>query len=261
MEKINIVDFQKRKLNNFYVTVYVIVKEIKIRTESCITNKKLYVLAAMDVFGNRQILGMYFDNENDNRFWLEKFEDLKARGLDKILFFITPPHKNIERCIKIIYNGVQVVKSPDNTYRNIMRFFAERPARKMQIALKDLFLQKNIEDYKISLEWFKEIYIENKLIKILLEKEEKQIEEFYKYEYEIRKLLYPYYIIRELQKSLNKLKTREKLCTNINEVIEAAMPYIHTFEAGRTYSKVEWLELISKIYEKYKEVMEEYINV
>ena len=109
MEKINIVDFQKRKLNNFYVTVYVIVKEIKIRTESCITNKKLYVLAAMDIFGNRQILGMYFDNENDNRFWLEKFEDLKARGLDKILFFITPPHKNIERCIKIIYNGVQII--------------------------------------------------------------------------------------------------------------------------------------------------------
>ena len=41
MEKINIVDFQKRKLNNFYVIVYVIPKEIRIRTESCITNKKL----------------------------------------------------------------------------------------------------------------------------------------------------------------------------------------------------------------------------
>ena len=103
--------------------------------------------------------------------------------------------------------------------------------------------------------------LDNKLIMILLEKEEKQIEEFYKYEYEIRKLLYPYYIIRELQKNLNKLKTREKLCTNINEVIEAAMPYIHTFETGRTYSKIEWLELISKMYEKYKDVMEEYINV
>lgn len=131
----------------------------------------------------------------------------------------------------------------------------------MQIALKELFLQKNIEDYKMSLEWFKEIYIDNKLMMILLEKEEKEIAEFYKYSYELRKLLYPYYIIRELKKSLNKLKTREKLCTNINEVIEASMPCIHTFEAGRTYSKVEWLDLISGMYEEYEEVLEEYLNV
>lgn len=260
MEKINIGDFQKRKLNNFYITVYVITKEIKIRTESCITDKNLYVLAAMDILGNRQILGMYFDNENDNRFWLERFEDLKARGLNKILFFITPPHKNIERCIKIIYNDVHIVKSPDSTYSNITKFFAEKPARKMHIALKDLFLQKNIEDYKISLELFKEIYIDNKLMMILLEKEENKIKEFYKYNYELRKLLYPYYIIRELRKSLNKLKTREKLCTNLNEVIEVAMPYVHTFESGRTYSKVEWLELISEMYEEYKNELEEYIN-
>lgn len=260
MEKINIVDFQKRKLSKFYITVYVITKEIKIRTESCITNKELYVLAAMDIFGNRQILGIYFDNENDNRFWLERFEDFKARGLNKILFLVTPSNKNIERCVKIIYNGVQIVKSPDSTYTNIMKFFADRPSRKMQIALKDLFLQKSVEDYKISLEWFKEIYIDNKLMIILLKKEENEIEKFYKYKYELRKLLYPYYIIRELQKSLNKLKTREKLCTNINEVIEAAMPCVHTFEAGRTYSKVEWLELISGMYDEYEEVLEEYIN-
>lgn len=260
MEKINVVDFQKRKLKKFYITVYVITKEIKIRTESCITNKNLYVLAAMDILGYRQILGMYFDNENDNRFWLERFEDLKARGLNKILFFITPPNKNIERCVKIIYNDVHIVKSPDNTYSNITKFFAERPARKMCIALKDLFLKKNIEEYKINLDLFKEIYIDNKLMLLLLEREENEIESFYRYDYELRKLLYPYYIIRELQKSLNKLKTREKLCTNLNEVIEAALPYVHTFETGRTYSKVEWLELISVMYDEYKEVLEEYVN-
>ena len=40
----------------------------------------------------------------------------------------------------------------------------------------------------------------------------------------------------------------------------AAMPCVHTFEAGRTYSKVEWLELISGMYDEYEEVLEEYIN-
>lgn len=75
----------------------------------------------------------------------------------------------------------------------------------------------------------------------MLEDSEKEIESFYKYNYSLRKLLYPYYLIREMQKYLNKINTREKLCANINEVIEVFMPYIHTFEAGRSYSKIEWL--------------------
>jgi len=126
--------------------------------------------------------------------------------------------------------------------------------------MKDLFLKENIDKYKIDLEMFKEIYLDNKIIRIILSEKEKEIEKFYKYNYALRKLLYPYYVIREMQKFLNKLKTREKLCTNINEVIEAFLPYIHTFETGRTYGKTEWLELISEIYEDYKEILEEYLN-
>ncbi len=260
MERINITDFQKRKLKNFYIALYIITKEIRVRTESCITNKKLYVLTGLDIMGTRQVLGVYFDNENDNRFWLERFEDIKARGINKILFFVTPMNKNIERCIKILYNDVQIVYSPDEVYQNITKFFAQKPSRKMQIALKELFLKENIDMYKKDLEMFKEIYLDNKVIKILLTEKENEITNFYKYKYSLRKLLYPYYVIREMQKFLNKLKTREKLCTNINEVIEAFLPYIHSFELGRTYSKVEWLELISDIYEDYKEIMEEYLN-
>lgn len=96
MEKINLMDFQKRKLKNFYIALYIITKEIRIRTESCITNKKLYVLTGLDIMGSRQVLGVYFDNKNDNRFWLERFEDIQARGVNKVLFFVTPVNKNIE---------------------------------------------------------------------------------------------------------------------------------------------------------------------
>jgi hypothetical protein len=44
MEKINIIDLQKRKLKSCYITLYVITKEIKIRADTYITTKKLYLL-------------------------------------------------------------------------------------------------------------------------------------------------------------------------------------------------------------------------
>lgn len=260
MEKITLTDLQKRKLNNFYIAVYVITKNIKIRTETCITEKELYVFYGLDIMGNREILGMFFNVENNNRFWLEKFEDFQARNLNEILFFVTPANKNIERCIKIIYNDVKIIHSPDYIFENITKFLANHPSRKMKIALKELFLTKNIEEYKIKLEVFKEIYVDNNIILIMLNKHQKEIEKYYEYTQDLRILFYPYYTIYEMKKFLNKLKTKEPLCSNINEVIEFCLPYINSFEIGRNYSKKEWLELISGIYNKYQEKLEVYIN-
>ena len=85
MEKINLTDFQKRKLKKFYIVTYVITKEIRIRTESCIANKELYVLCGVDIMGDRQILGMYFNSENDNRYWLERLEDITPDAYEEIM--------------------------------------------------------------------------------------------------------------------------------------------------------------------------------
>ena len=49
MEKLNITDFQKRKLKEFYIAMYVIEKDVQIRTDVCINNKKLYTLYGVDI--------------------------------------------------------------------------------------------------------------------------------------------------------------------------------------------------------------------
>ena len=260
MEKINLVDFQKRKLKNFFVCVYVITKKVKIRTETSIAERDLNLLYGIDIFGYRQVLGIYFDNTHNNRFWLEKFEDLKARNVEKILYFVSPDNKNLERCIKIIYNDVKIVYSPDNIYQKITQFFAEHPSRKMQISLKNLFLAETEEEYKRDIKFFKDFYVDNKLIMILLEKNEPLISEFYQYNHDLRTLFYPYYTIRETQKKLNKLNTLDNLCTNINEIIEFCLPIINSFEVGRNTSRQEWLKFVSNLYEQFPNELEEYIN-
>lgn len=260
MEKINLSDLQKRKFKDCYIAVYVLTKNIKIRTDTCITNKKLYVLFGIDVMGDRQILGMYFENENDSRFWLEKFEDFLSRNMHNILFFITPPNKNIERTVKIVYNNVKVIHSPDSTFETITRFLADHPSRKMKLALKELFFTDDFEMYKIKFELFKDIYVDNTIILKLLEKSQKEIEIFYEYSQSLRKLFYPFYTIYEMKKYLNKLKTKEPLCSNISEVVEFCLPYINSFEIGRNYSKKDWLDLISLLYDEYQDKLEVYLD-
>lgn len=260
MEKINFIDLQKRKFTSCFIAVFVVTKTINIRNDSCISSKKLYFVFGLDFMGNRKTLGIFFDCENNARFWLEKFEDFQNRNLLDILFFITPNNKNIERAVKIVYNSVKIIHSPDSTFDSITRFWADHPSRKLRVALKDLFLADNYEKYKVNLEAFKSIYVENNLILIMVDKMQKEIKDFYQYSHQLRVLFYPFYTICDIKKFLNKLKTMDQLCTNINDVINFCLPYINSFELGRNYSKKEWLNLIDLLYNDYSERLEVYLN-
>lgn len=260
MGQINLNDLQKRKLEKCYLSWYIITKPITIRTSTCIETKKLYIIYGVDIIGNRQIIGTYFEKENDNRFWLEIFEDLKARNAQTVLFLVTPENHNIERCMKIVYNKVKIVHAPDDVIISITQFFAEKPTRALTTSFKNLFLAEDIEKYQAELQLFKEKYVDNKVILMLLKRKESKIEEFYKYNYSIRRFLYPYYAIKEMKKYLNKINNLEPLCADITEVTEYFLPYINQFENGRSYYKKEWLELISVLYGKYAEELEVYLN-
>lgn len=261
MSKINLIDLQKRKLERCFTSLLFFTKDIKIRTDGCFSVKKLYVLLGIDITGNRKVLGTYFENSEYNRFWLEVFEDLKARGLERVLFLVTPHNKNIERCAKIIYNGLNIVYSPDELIVDITRFFSEKSTRKFLKNLKDLFFAQSLQNHLVELKMFQEQFFNNKIVLLLLNKKELEIKKFYQYNYEIRKFLYPYYAIREMKRYLHKLNNKETLCSNINEINEYFLDYINSYESSRSYYREQWLEILNVLYTNYPNELEEYLNV
>lgn len=261
MGKINLIDLQRRKLEKCYLSLIFFTKDVKTRNEGCFCTRKLYVVLGTDIDGRRQVIGTYFENEEYNRFWLEVFEDLKSRGMEFILFLVTPHHRNIERCAKIVYNNVQIVYSPEELIIDITRFFTEKSSRKFVRNLKDLFFAKTLENHITEMKMFEEQFANNKVVLLLLSRKEPEVKEFYKYKYEIRKFLYPYYAIRDMKRYLHKVNNFEELCSNINEINTYFLEYINKYESGRSYYRAEWLELLNIIYEDNEENLEEYLNV
>lgn len=261
MEKINLSDLQKRKLKKCYLSWIIITKEIYVRNnESCKEKKLLYVILGTDISGNRQVIASLFENSYDNRFWLEFFENLRARGVEFVLLAVTPKNKNLVRCLKIIYNKVKVIDSPEDIVVDITQFFTEKSTRKFITNLKDLFFAKTLEDHEIEVEMFREQFAENKIVSMLLERNEKDIKKFYEYPYEIRKFLYPYYPIRDIKRELNKLNNLDILCCNIAEINTYFLDFINRYESRRSYYRAEWLELLNLFYLEYEEELEEYLK-
>lgn len=256
--KIDVNEFRKRKLERSYIAVYIVVKKIVVETDEGIEPKNLCVFYGFTALGARKIIAIYFEDTSDNRFWLNVFEDFKARNLQNIMFLVTPQNRNIERCAKIVYNGIEVVRSPEDIMASIDIFFATKTSRYLEIQLKNLLLAEDFEEYSEKLELFKQQFLHNKLVLTVFEKQEEDISKLYKYNCDIRKLLYQYYAIRDIKRHINRLNQLQPLCSDISTVQEHFIEYICSFERGLSYSKKGWVRLMNILYETYPKKMEVY---
>ena len=158
----------------------------------------------------------------------------------------------INLTIKILTENPDVLDYyTENIMSAIDRYFAIKTSRTLEIQLKNLILADDIEKCEENIEIFKQQYLHNQLVLEVFKRQEDDIKKLYRYNYDIRKLLYQYYAIREIKRHINRLNERQPLQENIDNVIEHFIEYISSFERGLTYSKKGWVRLMNILYEIY----------
>ena len=120
------------------------------------------------------------DRKNNNRYWLDCFENLKVRGIKNILFFSVDDNKNIKKAAKVSFPTITFIDSITDIMPKFYKFSYEKNAREIGSKLHNLYVQKTLTDFKEQFKKFKERYnnvIHQKLIKKYLT----NIESLYKY--------------------------------------------------------------------------------
>lgn len=103
MQKLMMNDCSKRKLEDTYLVVYAIRNEVNIKKGEYIEKEDIYTLVGIDKKGFRTLINVYADRKNNNRYWLDIFETLKARGIKHILFLSVDNNKNMKRAVKVAF--------------------------------------------------------------------------------------------------------------------------------------------------------------
>ena len=160
------------------------------------------------------------------------------------------------RVLQYLSNTLAISDEQKTTW---YRHSIETGFKALEIQLKNLILAEDIEKCEENIELFKQQYLHNQLVLEVFKRQEDDIKKLYKYNYDIRKLLYQYYAIREIKRHINRLNERQPLQENIDDVIEHFTEYISSFERGLTYSKKGWVRLMNILYEIYPKKMEEYL--
>lgn len=246
MQNLKLVDYTKKRLDDMYVIMYAIKNDLNIKKGDIIENIDVYTIVGINTKGIRQLVGIYQDKPLNNRYWLDIFESIKARGLNTILFLAIDDNKNFKRTVKITFPMVNFVDSLTYIASKFYKYTSEKSSRKVVSRIHKLYYQPTLNDFKIDFSSFKESYnniIHQKLIKKYLD----NVEGYYKYSYNIRNLLFkPSANTKIYDRIRLSFNSNENYINDLNEIYEK-LESIDKFFGFISFNKKQWTLILNDL--------------
>lgn len=243
----NLTQLKKRRLDNFLVMIQVMRTEVKVEYEGRVCNKYLYTFVGINILGKRKYLTYGINYRENTEFWLQKFKDIRERGVDIVLYLVTPDIKLATRASQITFNGIRVIETSFELIERVNKYFPNNYTNKFPNDVNNLYLCKSVSCYKNELDIFYEIYKDKKIIKLLLTEKLNNIEKYYDLTYNIRKLLFPYYWIREHKNLIRKAMNEVIIIKDLDEFYNRFTKIIINQERTMLLTKKKWLEILNEI--------------
>ena len=78
--------WRTRPLQACYAFVFVDCLYVTIRNEYSSEEKAVYVILGYTISGNKEILGIWMSESESKNYWMQIFDEIKARGVEDIFF-------------------------------------------------------------------------------------------------------------------------------------------------------------------------------
>lgn len=253
MEKLTLNELTKRKLEETYVVVYAIKNELNIKKNDVIEKNDIYTLIGVNIKGVRQLLNIYQDRINNSHYWLDCFEGLKSRGIKNILFLSVDDNKNMKRTAKIAFPKITFADSITAIYPKFYKYISERSSRNIAGRIKELYVQKTLEDYKNIFKIFNEKY-NNVIHKNLTKKYLSNVENTYKYSQNIRNLLFKHSANIEFYDRIRLTFDDTNYINNLEELYNELDVNKYKYFGYTSFQKKEWTMILNDLIQIYPDI-------
>ncbi len=100
--------WQQRPLEDVYPILYLDAFVVKIRDGGSVVRKACYLALGVTMEGERDVLGMWFQQTEGAKFWMQVLSELKQRGVQDILICCVDGLKGFPEAIEAIYPATTV---------------------------------------------------------------------------------------------------------------------------------------------------------
>jgi len=149
-------EWQQRPLDDVYPVVFLDALVLKIREGGTVQRRACYLALGVTVEGEREVLGMWFQESEGAKFWMQVLSDLKQRGVSDILLCCVDGLKGFPEAIEAIYPNTVVQTCVVHLIRHSLKYVPRREKEQVARDLKPIYTAADADAAKVALEAFDE---------------------------------------------------------------------------------------------------------
>jgi putative transposase len=149
-------EWQQRPLDDVYPVLFLDALVLKIREGGTVQRKACYLALGVTVDGDRDVLGMWFQESEGAKFWMQVLNELKQRGVNDILICCVDGLKGFPEAIEAIYPNTTVQTCIVHLIRHSLRYVPRREREQVARDLKPIYTAVDADAAQAVLEAFDE---------------------------------------------------------------------------------------------------------
>lgn len=202
--------WQARPLDALYPIVYMDALQVKVRSDSRVANKAVYLAIGINLQGRKEVLGLWAAENEGAKFWLSVVTELKNRGVQDIFIACVDGLKGFPEAIEAVFPQTQVQLCLVHLVRYSLAFVSFKDRKAVVADLKQIYQAATEEQAAHQLEAFAQKWDGRySLIAKSWRSNWARLIPMFGYPPEIRKAIYTTNAIESLNMSLRKvIKTR-----------------------------------------------------
>jgi putative transposase len=148
--------WRTRPLEAVYPIAYFDCLMVKVREDRSVRNRACYLAIGVTVEGDREVLGIWWQETEGAKFWLAVLNDLAQRGVADVLIACVDGLTGFPEAIEAVFPQAWVQTCIVHQIRNSMRFVAYQDRKRVAAELKPVYRAVNAESAADALAAFDE---------------------------------------------------------------------------------------------------------
>jgi len=147
-------EWRNRPLDEVYPIVYVDAIRLRIRDGGAVRIKACHLVVGVDVDGVKRVLGMWIEQTEGARFWMQVMTELRNRGIKDVLIVACDGLPGLPEAIASVWPQAVVQTCVVHLIRNSMRYASWKDRKTIAAGLKPIYTAATVEAAEQALETF-----------------------------------------------------------------------------------------------------------
>ena len=231
----DVIAWQNRPLEPVYLVVWMDGIVFKVRENSKVINKTVYMAVGLQRDGKKEVLGVWLGKNESASFWMSVLTDLKARGVEDILITATDNLNGFTDTIRSVFPESKTQICVVHQIRNACKYVVWKDRKEFSRDMKQIYDSPTKQAAEQALNDFANKWEDKYSYAIKSWRDNwEDLTVFFEFPLEIRKIIYTTNLIENLNGKIRKY-TKNKLSFPTDEAVMKSV-FLAMKEATKKWS-------------------------